>query len=355
MNCTPFYSRTLLYLLSVTLIAPPILINLAPQADARAGRGFSMGSRGSRTYSAPTMTRSAPSGGQSFQRSMTRPPTATPSTNPGSTNNFNTNPMSNRPAPVTAAPAAGGGFMRGLMGGVVGAAAYNMFFGHKPSQAQDTNGQNQNGQGAEQGQNQAQHQPEQKSGGMGSFFRIAILGLIIWYGIRFFRKRREAAKNANNAQNSTAAAPPSHNPISEYINQTNIQLNQNDYTVFQQRLVEVQDAWNKQDLGGLQKITTPEMLSYFNEQLTDLNNRGLHNTTSNVQFQQGDLSEAWTEGTREYATVSMVYSLIDVTTDSTGHVVEGDQNQPVTITELWTFVRDTNAGLWFLSGIQQKN
>ena len=100
-------------------------------------------------------------------------------------------------------------------------------------------------------------------------------------------------------------------------------------------------------------MTTPEMASYFNEQLSDYASRGARNVTSNVRFLQGDLSEAWREGNLTYATVAMRYSLIDVTTDMMGNVIDGSTTAPVNVTELWTFLRADGRGNWVLSAIQQ--
>src|SRR5262245_26609798 len=57
---------------------------LATDADARAGGGSSMGSRGGRTFSAPAPTRTAPSPGSPIQRSVTQPPQQTPGFAPSS-------------------------------------------------------------------------------------------------------------------------------------------------------------------------------------------------------------------------------------------------------------------------------
>ena len=48
----------------------------------------------------------------------------------------------------------------------------------------------------------------------------------------------------------------------------------------------------------------------------------------------------------------MRFSLIDVTRDATGRIVEGDPMHPTEATELWTFVRAPGAA-WMLSAIQQ--
>jgi predicted lipid-binding transport protein (Tim44 family) len=105
-------------------------------------------------------------------------------------------------------------------------------------------------------------------------------------------------------------------------------------------------------LAALQRLATPEMVSYFAEQLQGLSRRGLRNAVSDVRLERGDLSESWSEGGRDFATVAMRYSMIDVTTDASGRVVDGSPNERVSVTELWTFVRD-RGGNWILSAIQQ--
>ncbi len=362
MKRTTLYSRTLLFLLSAALISPPLLISSSHRSEARAGRGFSIGSRGSRTFNAPSYTRITPNGGQPFQRTMSRPPSSPPRgyNSPPNQGSTAVPPSSQRINPTNSASPQRGNFLKGVVGGVAGAAAYDMLMGHHQSNAQTPTGNTptppvdqrmeQAGQNSMQStptpnQNSYQQQANKKSNSSGTWVWIIILALLVWFGIRYFRKN-----SMNNDKNNNH----SMNPLKEYIKESNIQLTQNDYTAFQQRLIEIQEAWNHQDLGALQKIATPEMVSYFNEQLTDLASKGLHNTTSNVQFEQGDLSEVWTEGTREYATVAMRYSLIDITTDSNGNVVEGNPNQPTTITELWTFVRSIDHNWWLLSAIQQQ-
>jgi predicted lipid-binding transport protein (Tim44 family) len=71
-----------------------------------------------------------------------------------------------------------------------------------------------------------------------------------------------------------------------------------------------------------------------------------------VKLLQGDVSEAWREGNVEYATVAIRYSAIDVMLDrNTGAVVEGNANEPVESTEIWTFTR-VDGGDWLLAAIQ---
>ena len=66
-----------------------------------------------------------------------------------------------------------------------------------------------------------------------------------------------------------------------------------------------------EDLGALRAHVTPEMLSYFSEELARNASHGVINQISDVKLLQGDLSEAWREVKDEYATVAMRYSLND--------------------------------------------
>ena len=97
---------------------------------------------------------------------------------------------------------------------------------------------------------------------------------------------------------------------------------------------------------------TPEMLSYYSEELAKNSSRGVVNHLSDVKLLQGDVAEAWREGDDDYATVAMRYSMVDRTLDrASGRMVEG-ATSPQEATELWTF-RRTRGGHWVLSAVQQ--
>jgi predicted lipid-binding transport protein (Tim44 family) len=125
-----------------------------------------------------------------------------------------------------------------------------------------------------------------------------------------------------------------------------------DYQAYEQLLQQVQAAWSAHDLNRMGALATPEMLSYFSEQMADQASRGVRNTVTDVHLDQGDLSEAWAENGRQYATVAMKFSMVDVTRDAAGRVVEGDPVRRTQATEFWTFVR-VPGGHWLLSAIQQ--
>ncbi len=78
-------------------------------ASASAGRGASVGSRGSRTYVLPPRTPTSPFGAQPFQRTVTPPP------------------LAGRPGAI---PARRHPFATGLLGGLLGAGLAGLLFGH---------------------------------------------------------------------------------------------------------------------------------------------------------------------------------------------------------------------------------
>jgi len=125
-----------------------------------------------------------------------------------------------------------------------------------------------------------------------------------------------------------------------------------DYDAFERVLGEVQAAYSNEDISALRRHVTPEMLSYFSEDLAANTSRGVVNRLSDVKLLQGDLAEAWREGSAEFATVAMRFSLVDQLVErSSGRVVEGDASAQE-VTEVWTFMRQ-RGGDWILSAIQQ--
>jgi predicted lipid-binding transport protein (Tim44 family) len=284
---------------------------LAPMlADARVGSSTSSGSRGTQTYTAPPSTSTAPSGAQPMQRSMTpNAPSATGSSAMG-----------------TSGYGRSGGFMSGLMGGIVGAGIFGMMFGHGMFGGIDG-----------------------FSGFLGFLLQIGIVVMIGYFLVRLFRGPRLATAGGPSMFVVPGAAPvgatarPGAPPVA---------ITPADFTAFEQMLKDMQAAWSAQNLPALQALATPEMVSYFSEQLSEQASRGVRNTVSDVHLEHGDLAEAWAEPGREYATVAMRFSMIDCTLDATGRVVDGSPTEHVTATELWTFLR-APGGRWLLSAIQQ--
>ncbi|MGO4526901.1 Tim44 domain-containing protein [Microvirga sp. 2MCAF35] len=330
----------------VALAAALILAGSA--AEARVGGRSSFGSRGARTYTPPPATRTAPEAAAPIQRSQI--PNQGPNmTRPGT------------PAPNVAQPRRFG-FGTGLMAGLFGAGLLGMLFGH----------------GFFGG-----------LGGLASIFglllQIGLVVLLVSFAMKWFRRRQEpayAGPEQGYARSTGGSVPPTGGrPMSGGLGaglggglgsalggalggrpqqaqarpgvRDEIGISEGDYTAFERGLVEMQDAYSREDVAKLWQLATPEMAGYIQEELNDNAARGVVNKLSNVRLNQGDLSEAWREGGTDYATVAMRFGITDVMTDrATGRVVEGDPNKVEEAMELWTFRRD-QGGSWKVSAIQQ--
>ena len=300
----------------VTLMIGLLALASLSTADARVGGGSSSGSRGSFTYSPPPSTPTAPYAAQPMQRSFTPPAPA-----PGYAPSYAQSGFANRGFFGGA-----GGFGTGLLGGLLGAGLVGMMFGH--------------GFG----------------GGMGdgmSFFGLLIQFAILFFVIRFlfslFTRRVSPAGMDQGMMGSgpSMVSPPSRPAIRQ------VNVTPEDFSAFEQRLVAIQEAYSREDLDGLRRMATPEMVAYFAEDLAHNAGHGQVNRVSQVKLLQGDLSEAWGEGAVDYATVAMRFSLIDATYErGSDRVVAGDPVTPQQVTEIWTFRRDGSAS-WMLSAIQQ--
>ncbi|MFT8308360.1 Tim44 domain-containing protein [Acetobacter malorum] len=318
-----FLTPVLTAFLTISMLGGP----LAQHADARPGQGSSMGSRGSRTWSAPPSTNTTPYGAAPMDRSIT-PRSPAPGYNgyPG---------QSNYGAPFNRGmgTASRHPFLTGFAGGMLGAGLFGLLSGH--------------------GFMGGVH-------GLFSFIGLMIqIGLIVmivmWLVRRFSGNGSSRRGNSGFPLNQGASGPaPSTTPAGFPAGGgSSLAITSADYQAFQQTLLDIQTAWNQQNIPALQQMATPEMVSYFNQQLATLASQGARNVVSDVHFIQGDLAEAWQEAGMDYATVAMRYSLIDLTTNATGQVIEGSSTEPVTVTELWTFTRPSRGGRWLLSAIQQ--
>jgi predicted lipid-binding transport protein (Tim44 family) len=143
------------------------------------------------------------------------------------------------------------------------------------------------------------------------------------------------------ALNGTSARPAAES----------VDITESDYDAFERLLGEIQAAYSAEDLSALRARVTPEILSYFSEELAGNASRGLINRVTEVKLLQGDLAEAWREGRTDYATVAMRFALKDSMVErASERIVKGGERSEVI--ELWTFMRAAG-GSWLLSAIQQ--
>ena len=117
--------------------------------------------------------------------------------------------------------------------------------------------------------------------------------------------RLPGAGSSGYANRITAiAAPTTRNPVE-------IAITDDDFNAWSGLLGGIQAAWSKGDLAALRRYVTPEMLSYFSEELSRNASEGVENRVEQVNFLKGDLQEAWQEGGFEYATARMRWSALD--------------------------------------------
>jgi predicted lipid-binding transport protein (Tim44 family) len=189
------------------------------------------------------------------------------------------------------------GFMGGLLTGFLGAGLLGMLFGHG------------------------------FDGGLGGFASllglmlqiglIAAIGYLLW---NWWQRRSQPAVAGGpmlrDLNSGSSGARPEYglgggSAAARASGTDEVGLTPDDFNTFERLLGEIQTAYGAEDLNRLRAHATPEMLSYFAEDLAANASKGVVNQISDVKLLQGDLAEAWREGDTDYATVAMRYSLID--------------------------------------------
>jgi predicted lipid-binding transport protein (Tim44 family) len=304
-------------------------------ADARPSSG---GSRGSKTFSTPPSTQTAPGAAQPLQRSQTQP-------------GYQNGGMAGAAQQAQRSRFGfGGGLMAGLLGaGLFGLLAGNGLFGGLAGIASF----------------------------LGLLLQVGLIVGLVMLALRFFRRRSEpalagAGPNLRQGmgpsglgglggglggagQGGTSPGGMARPGVAQPAptRSDTLGIGADDYAAFERILGELQTSYGREDADALRRIATPEMFGYLNEELAENTRRGVVNTVTEPRLLQGDLAEAWREGPTDYATVAMRFSIKDATVErASGRVVGGDPNVPTEAVELWTFRRD-NRGPWILSAIQQ--
>ncbi len=312
------------------------LLWMESTAWARAGGGGSSGSRGSRSFSTPrapssptpSAPRQTPSPGAQFPGSPTQP---------GSGGWFSRSP-----------------FLQGMAGGLAGGLLGNMLFG---------------------GRGYASPMGGGGGGGIG-LLDLIIIGLLIYFGWRFFKKRRAAMNSADpyGPRYDAASGRPFEGspyyggaepePVQAYdeVERGFAQIRQFDPGFEEESFKEkvqdlffrIQAAWMNRSLDGIENLVTQEMADYFRKEFASMKQQGIINRLENIAVRKVEPSEVWQEMGKDYVTVLFTANLLDYTVDEkTNQVVQGDRLNPVKFQEFWTFVRDIGSPQWKLSAIQQ--
>ena len=302
-----------------------LLSVLEIDAWARAGGGRSMGSRGSRTYTAPRST-----------------PAPTPSSPSQGTRQYN-------PAQPASSPFGGGGFLRGMAGGIIGGMLGGMLFRSLGFAG---------GSGGGFG------------GGIG-IMEIILIGALL-YGIYWFIKRRRSQapagvsyRNSSAIDGGQTAAPmTAYEPETResdvetglrHIRQMDPRFAERDFTDgCMDRFFKIQGAWANRDMSGIRNLLTDEMYKALQEEADQLRAKQRINRLDNIAVRSVEITEIWQEGGADFITAKIYANLLDYTTDErTGEVVSGSRTEPVKFQEYWTFTRPVGDHPWKLSAIHQ--
>jgi predicted lipid-binding transport protein (Tim44 family) len=293
---------------------------------AEARRGGSFGSRGGRTTWSVPATPASPKATAPVQRTMTD----------GTT----TRSTTGAPAAAAARPSLFGGFGGMLLGGLLFSGLFGMLFGYG-------------------------------FGGFGGMLALLVQLVIVGLIISFFMRRRQqqpamagntnanayryeapAGQTFGGSAGRASDAQPRSAASARAGKRDELGISDADLQVFQQRLVQLQDAYSREDYPALRQISTPEVMGYLAEELGENATKGVRNEVYDVNLLEGDVAEAWREGDAHYATVAMRYESRDVTRDrATGEIVGGEDRVTETA-EAWTFVR-RNGGDWLIAAIQE--
>ncbi|QPF82804.1 TIM44-like domain-containing protein [Bradyrhizobium genosp. L] len=303
----------------VMALALPVMMTVSA-ADARAGSG---GSRGSRTFSAPPSTNTAPGSVAPLNRTFSQPNgpgMGAPAANSGG---------------LFGRPGMGRSLLGGLAAGFLGAGLFGMLFG----------GGLFSGLGG-------------LSSILGLILQIGLIVLVVRFAMSWWQRRNSPSPAyAGGPDVGPGAQPNTRSGFGFGLgggNNAPVEITPADYEAFERLLGEIQTAWSNEDIAKLHTLATPEMVSYFSNDLQDNKARNVINKVTNVKLLQGDLAEAWREGDSEYATVAMRYSLVDVMLDRNSNRLVGGSEQPQEVTDVWTFLRQ-RGGNWELSAIQETN
>ncbi len=103
------------------------------------------------------------------------------------------------------------------------------------------------------------------------------------------------------------------------------------------------NAYAAGDTATLKNLLSAEVYGNFAQAIRDREQAGEQLEDTLVGIQAADIVEAYTEGRTAFVTMKFVTEQVNVTRDENGDVVDGDPNKVITVTDFWTFSRDTRS------------
>lgn len=101
-------------------------------------------------------------------------------------------------------------------------------------------------------------------------------------------------------------------------------------------------AFNNGDRKTLKNLLSRENFDAFSQDITEREARGETVQANFVSIDKADIVAAGVKGRVAEVTVNFVSQMISATKDRAGTIVDGSADQVATVTDTWTFARDTS-------------
>lgn len=97
------------------------------------------------------------------------------------------------------------------------------------------------------------------------------------------------------------------------------------------------------DRETLRPLLSDEVFKNFEDAIKAREAEGHVMEATLVGIREAEISEAYTEGRVAFVTIRFVSEQIEVVRDGEGNVVSGDPSRVTTVTDIWTFARNTRS------------
>lgn len=119
----------------------------------------------------------------------------------------------------------------------------------------------------------------------------------------------------------------------------------------------VLNAFAAGDRKSLRNLLSPDVFANFDEAITEREKAGEKLDDTLVGIRSANIVEASMDGRNALVTVKFVSEQISSLKDAEGRVLEGNPNEVIDVTDIWTFTRDTRSSdpNWTLIGTDSNN
>ncbi|MBL8659885.1 MAG: Tim44 domain-containing protein [Rhodospirillales bacterium] len=97
------------------------------------------------------------------------------------------------------------------------------------------------------------------------------------------------------------------------------------------------------DVASLKPLLSPEVFANFSSSIADRAAAGETLETTLVGIQKAEIEDATMVGRMAHISVRFTSEQVTVTRDGAGKIVDGDPDRVATVSDVWTFARDTRS------------